>query len=137
MSDERSAARTKLDFVYQEVVGEVTGLVTRIEDANKRMTAVGKKVDAAAATIDKLPDHLQAALDASGKAIAQDLAQQAREAVQASGSHLAELARQSARYATIAHQSARRMALIALVVGGAAGVMGGLLVGVALGGHLG
>ncbi|MCZ4328501.1 hypothetical protein [Castellaniella denitrificans] len=137
MSDERSAARTKLDFVYQEVVGEVTALVTRIEDANKRLTAVGKKMDAAAVSIDKLPDRLQTALAASGKEISHDLAARAHDAVQASESHLAELARQSARYATIAHQSARRMALIALIVGSAAGSIGGLLAGVALGGHLG
>ena len=135
MNDERSAARTKLDFVYQEVVGEVAALVTRIEDANKRLTATSKKLDAAAASVDRLPDRLQSALDASGKVIARDLAQQARDAVQASESNLQELSRQAARYASIAHQSARRMALIALIIGGAAGVMGGLLTGVALSGY--
>lgn len=136
MPEDRSAARTKLDFVYQEVVGEVVSLVTRIEDANKRLAAVSKKMDVAAKSIDQLPDRLQSALAASGKDIAQDLAKQARDAVQESESHLRELARQSARYARIAHQSARRMALIALIVGGGAGVMGGLLAGIALTGHL-
>ena len=44
-----------------------------------------------------------------------------------------QLSRKSAQYARIAHQSARRMAFIALVVGGTAGVLGGLLAGLALG----
>ena len=48
-------------------------------------------------------------------------------------SRLNQLSRDAAQYASIAHRSARRMALIALVVGGAAGILGGLLAGLALG----
>ena len=135
MSDDRSAARTKIEFLYQEILGDVSGLITRIEDANKRLTLVAKKTEAAAASIEHLPAKLQTALNASGQELVKDLAQQMRETLTRTELHLQTTARQSAQYAAIAHQSARKMALIALVVGGGAGVIGGLLVGLALGGH--
>src|SRR5690606_21481567 len=63
--------------------------------------------------------------------------QQTQQAIQAmladTHTRLDRLAGEAAQYARVAHQSARRMALIAVAVGGAAGVLGGLLAGLALG----
>ncbi|MBE0697584.1 MAG: hypothetical protein IH586_11740 [Anaerolineaceae bacterium] len=137
MADELNPARTKLDFLYREVLGEVAGLVDRLEATGQAVTEAQKQLQVLADAQLILPQQLDRHLTATLKTAAKPIHAQSQQAIQtildATGTRLDHLAQESAQYASIAHQSARRMALIALVVGGAAGVLGGMLAGLALG----
>jgi len=130
-------ARTKLDLLYHEVLGEVAGLVDRLEAATQSLDAMHKHMQTMGEAQQVLPQQLSRHLTATMEASAKPINQQAQHAIQTmlddTGTRLDQLARDAAQYASIAHRSARRMALIALMVGGAAGVLGGLLAGLALG----
>ena len=132
-----SGARTKLDLLYHEVLGEVAGLVNRLESATQGLDAVQKQMQSMGEAQQVLPEQLSRHLTATMETAAKPINQQAQPAIQTmlddTGSRLDQLARDAAQYASIAHQSARRMAIIALVVGGIAGILGGLLAGLALG----
>ncbi|HBT33244.1 MAG TPA: hypothetical protein DEB15_10645 [Pusillimonas sp.] len=132
-----SGARTKLDLLYHEVLGEVAGLVNRLESATQGLDAVQKQMQSMGEAQQVLPEQLSRHLTATMETAAKPINQQAQHAIQTmlddTGSRLDQLARDAAQYASIAHQSARRMAIIALVVGGIAGILGGLLAGLALG----
>lgn len=132
-----SGARTKLDLLYHEVLGEVAGLVDRLENATHTLDAVQKHMQTMADAQQVLPDQLSRHLTATMEAAAKPINQHMQHAIQAmlndTSNRLDTLTRDAAQYASIAHQSARRMALIALAVGGAAGILGGLLAGLALG----
>lgn len=133
MSEDRKPARTKLDFLYQEVLGEVAGLIKRTEQISAQLAASSEQAAKAAKAIDGLPQRLQSAMETTGRRLNTEGVQATRDTLAATESQLRELAAQSANYARIAHASARKMALIALLVGGGAGIMGGLLAGLALG----
>ncbi|WP_237173910.1 hypothetical protein [Paracandidimonas lactea] len=130
-------ARTKLDLLYHEVLGEVAGLVDRLEAATQSLDAMQKNMQTMGEAQQVLPQQLSRHLTATMEASAKPISQQAQHAIRAmlgdTGTRLDQLARDAAQYACIAHRSARRMALIALMVGGAAGILGGLLAGLALG----
>lgn len=133
----RGGARTKLDLLYHEVLGEVAGLVDRLEAATQSLDTAQQHMQAMADIQQVLPHQLSRHLSATMEAAAKPLNQQTQHAVQAmladTHTRLDQLAGDAAQYARIAHLSARRMALIALAVGGAAGVLGGLLAGLVLG----
>lgn len=130
-------ARTKLDLLYREMLGEVASLVDRLEIATRSLDAAQKHMQAMTDAQQVLPEQLSRHLAAAMEAAAKPIHQQSHNVIQAmlddTGARLDHLARDAAQYARIAHRSARRMALIALVVGGASGVLGGLLAGLALG----
>lgn len=132
-----SGARTKLDLLYYEVLGEVAGLVDKLENATQTLDTVQKHMQTMADAQQVLPDQLSRHLTATMEATAKPINQHTQHAIQAmlndTSNRLDTLTRDAAQYASIAHQSARRMALIALAVGGAAGILGGLLAGLALG----
>ncbi|OZI71360.1 hypothetical protein [Bordetella genomosp. 12] len=132
-----SGARTKLDLLYHEVLGEVAGLVDRLENVAQRLDTAQQQMQAVADTQQVLPQQLSRHLSDTIETAAKPINQQAQHAIQAmladTHTRLDHLAGQATQYASIAHQSARRMALIAVAVGGAAGVLGGLLAGLALG----
>lgn len=132
-----SGARTKLDLLYHEVLGEVAGLVDRLENATQTLDTVQKHMQTMADAQQVLPDQLSRHVTATMEAAAKSINQHTQDAIQTmlndTSNRLDHLARDAGQYASIAHQSARRMALIALVVGGAAGILGGLLAGLALG----
>lgn len=132
-----SGARTKLDLLYHEVLGEVAGLVARLESATQSLDAVQKQMQSMGEAQQVLPDQLGRQLTATMEAAAKPINQQAQHAIQAmldsTSNQLNQLSRDAAQYASIAHRSARRMAIIALAVGGTAGILGGLLAGLALG----
>lgn len=132
-----SGARTKLDLLYHEVLGEVAGLVDRLENTTQILDAAQKHMQAMADTQQVLPQQLSRHLSATMEAAAKPINQQTQHALQVmladTNTRLDQMTLEAAQYAKIAHQSARRMALIALVVGGVAGVLGGLLAGLALG----
>ena len=137
MADELNPARTKLDFLYREVLGEVAGLVDRLEATGQAVVEAQKQLQASADAQQILPQQLGRHLTATLQTAAKPIHAQSQQAIQAmldaTGTRLDHLAQESAQYARIAHQSARRMAFIALAVGGAAGVLGGMLAGLALG----
>lgn len=148
MIEERNPTRTKLDFLYQEVLGEVAGLTTRIEqvtaaqattttqllEASAQATAM---VNACANLPIALDKQLQTTMEHTGRLLNTEAAKATATTVAEIQKPLRSLAESSARYAHIAHLSVRKMALIAVVVGAAAGCVGGLLAGIALGRYWG
>ena len=44
MNEERNPTRTKLDFLYQEVLGEVAGLTTRIEQVTATQATTANRL---------------------------------------------------------------------------------------------
>lgn len=129
--------RSKLDLLYHEVLGEVAGLVDRLEAVTRTLDAAQQQMQSMSETQQMLPQQLSRHLSTTLETAAKPVNQQFQQAIQAmlndTSTRLDQLSRESAQYARIAHQSARRMAFIALAVGGAAGVLGGLLAGLALG----
>src|SRR5690606_12719388 len=132
-----SGPRSKLDLLYHDVLGEVAGLVDRLEAVTRNLDAAQQQRRSMSETQQRRPQQLSRRLSASLETAAKAGNQQFQQASQArrndTGTRLDQLSRESAQYARIAHQSARRMAIIALAVGGAAGVLGGLLAGLAIG----
>src|SRR5690606_10841822 len=123
--------------LYHEVLGEVASLVDRLESTTRSLDAAQEQRQAMADDQQVLPQqlshHLTAAMEAAAKPINQRSHHVIQTMLDETGIRLDSLARDAAQYARIAHRSARRMAVIALVVGGASGVLGGLLAGLALG----
>ncbi|TKR56024.1 hypothetical protein D7I39_05245 [Allopusillimonas ginsengisoli] len=144
MIEERNPTRTKLDFLYQEVLGEVAELTTRIEQAAatqattaKQLLEASAQAEATAKVCANLPialdKQLQATMEHTGRQLNAEAAHATATALVDLQKPLRSLAESSARYAHIAHLSVRKMALIAVVVGGAAGIVGGLLAGIVIG----
>lgn len=130
-------ARTKLDLLYHEVLGEVASLVDRLETVSQSLDAAQQQVQAVADTQQVLPQQLARQLTTTLEATAKPIHQQHQQAIQAmldvTDTRLDHLAQEAAQCARITHRAARHMALIAVVIGGVAGVLGGLLAGLALG----
>lgn len=130
-------ARTKLDLLYHEVLGEVASLVDRLETVSTSLDAAQQQVQAVADTQQALPQQLARQLTNTLETTAKPIHQQHQQAIQAmldaTGSRLDHLAQEAAQCARITHHAARRMTLIAVIIGGATGVLGGLLAGLALG----
>ena len=130
-------ARTKLDLLYHEVLGEVASLVDRLETVSTSLDTDQQQIQAVADTQQILPQqlarHLTNTLEATAKPINQQHQQAIQSMLDTTSTRLDHLAQEAARCARITHQSARRMAFIAVVIGGVAGVLGGLLAGLAMG----
>ncbi|CAM3873984.1 hypothetical protein [Bordetella tumulicola] len=132
-----NSARTKLDLLYHEVLGEVTSLVDRLERTTQHMHTVQKHMQAMADTQQALPQQLNRHLTTTIESSIRPIHQDAQQAIQAmlydTRQQLEHVAREATQYASTAHRSARRMTWIALLMGGAAGILGGLLAGLTLG----
>ena len=148
MIEERNPTRTKLDFLYQEVLGEVAGLTTRIEQVTAAQATTATQLLEASAQAEAmvkacaslpiaLDKQLQATMEHTGRQLNAEAAQATVTAMADLQKPLRSLAESSARYAHIAHLSVRKMAFIAVVVGAVAGIVGGLLVGITLGRYWG
>lgn len=147
MSDDLTSARSKLDFLYQDVLGEVAGLVARLEKAGHQLDSTRQRIelaqalitqastqtDAAAKFIGEVPARVSQRIQEGTGGIAEATAKTVDATLAGTRSQLDVIARESAGYARMAHASARRMALIAVLVGGLSGVLGGLIAGIALG----
>ncbi|UQN34878.1 hypothetical protein MTR80_11235 [Alcaligenes aquatilis] len=131
MSEEKTA-RTKLDLLYQETLGDVARLIERTERVNDKLretaTALLAGIEAFSAAnvqLQALPEDLANTLGAVLDRASMDLTDQVVHNVQSSLSPIrAELKLISAdtsRYARFAHISARKMTILALVVGTSAG----------------
>ncbi|MBO9356890.1 hypothetical protein GG851_23115 [Bordetella petrii] len=132
-----NGARTKLDLLYHEVLGEVSNLVDRLERTTQHLHTVQKSMQAMADTQETLPQqfshHLTSTIESRIRPIHQEAQQATQAMLQDTHQQLDRLAHEAAQYAHTAHRSARRMTWIALLVGGAAGALGGLLAGLSLG----
>ena len=78
-----SGARTKLDLLYHEVLGEVAGLVDRLENATHTLDAVQKHMQTMADAQQVLPDQLSRHLTATMEAAAKPINQHMQHAIQA------------------------------------------------------
>ena len=132
MSEEKTA-RTKLDLLFQETLGDVAGLIERTERTNDKLretvTALVAGIEAFSAAnkqLQELPEDLANTLGAVLDRASIELTDQVVHNVQGSLSPIrAELkliSADTARYAKFAHISARKMAILALVIGASAGV---------------
>jgi len=148
MDQERHPNRSKLDFLYHEVLGEVADLVQRIEGVNVRQAVtvsdLGKlasRLDESSKSLTDLPANLglqvQQSLESGSQRLQTELQLCVKQTLATTQDHLQSLARDSAQYARIAHQSARRLAMVTMVTGAIAGMVGGMLAGIALARYLG
>jgi hypothetical protein len=130
-------ARTKLDLLYHDVLGEVAGLVDRLETISQNLNTAQQQTQAAADAQQVLPQQLARQLAATLEATAKPIHQQHEQAIQAmldgARTQLDHHTQQSAQTAKVIQRAARRMTLIAIALGGVAGVPGGLLAGLVLG----
>lgn len=148
MDQERHPNRSKLDFLYHEVLGEVADLVQRIEGVNARQAVtvsdLGKlalRLDESSKSLTDLPANLglqvQQSLESGSQRLQAELQLCVEQTLATTQDHLQSLSRDSAQYARIAYQSARRMAMVTMVTGAIAGMVGGMLAGMALARYLG
>ena len=148
MDQERHPNRSKLDFLYHEVLGEVADLVQRIEGVNARQAVtvidLGKlasRLDEASKSLTDLPANLglqvQQSLESGSQRLQAELQICVEQTLATTQDHLQSVSRDSAQYARIAHQSAKRMAMATMVTGAIAGMIGGMLAGIALARYLG
>ena len=148
MSQERHPNRSKLDFLYHEVLGEVADLTQRIEGVNARqadtvgdLVKVAARLETVSQSLTSLPTELglqvQQSLQAGSQRLQDELQHRLHQTLAPTHTRLQSLTHDSAQYARIAHRSARRIALVAIIAGGAAGALGGLLAGMALARYLG
>src|SRR5690606_12024899 len=123
-----SGPRSKLDLLYHEVLGEAAGLVDRLEAVTRNLDTAQQQMQSMNEDPHEQPQLRSRPWSPTLETPATQVNQQLQQAIQAmlndTGTRLDPLSRESAQYARIAHQSARRMAIIALAVGGAAGVLG-------------
>src|SRR5690606_19498687 len=114
-----SGPRSKLDLLYHEVLGEVAGLVDRLETVTRTLDTAQQQMQAMSETQQMLPQqlsrHLSTTLDAAAKPVNLRLQRSLQSRLSDTGTRRDQLSRESAQRARIAHPSARRMALIALV----------------------
>jgi len=131
--------RKKLDFLYQEVLGEVAGITQRIESASDQLAdssqALGQNITTLLQTeaqLQKLPKDAQNAVEQaiiqSSKIMQETLSDSLHSGLAKTTLELDQLSKNAARYATIALQSARKMALAAVVIGAASGACAALIV---------
>jgi hypothetical protein len=143
MNQERHPNRSKLDFLYHEVLGEVADLTQRIEGINARQAqTVGDLVklatglEVASQTLTNLPTELglqvQQSLQAGSQFLQDELQQRMQKTLAPTQTRLQSLANDSAQYARLAHHSAKRITVLAIIAGAIAGALGGVLAGVAL-----
>ncbi|CAM5208365.1 hypothetical protein OURE66S_03596 [Oligella ureolytica] len=131
--------RKKLDFLYQEVLGEVAGLIQRIETVNDALAHASKDVSesidaihTANKQLSQLPEDAakaaKTAIHESSDRVKADIVDAVTVSLSEVRLELDQLARNTARYATIALYSARKMALLALVVGAVSGAAAAMVV---------
>jgi hypothetical protein len=143
MNQERHPNRSKLDFLYHEVLGEVADLTQRIEGINARqaqtvsdLVKLATGLEVASQTLTNLPTELglqvQQSLQAGSQFLQDELQQRMQKTLAPTQTRLQSLANDSAQYARLTHHSAKRITVLAIIAGAIAGALGGVLVGVAL-----
>ena len=121
--------RTKLDIIYQEVLGEVSELVGRLEAVSERLTEASEQAGRAGERSAEQIHQVTAAAAAKLKAELDHAGDKLLSRVET-------VMQEASAAAAVVNRSARRFATLALVVGLAGGVIGGALAGWALSGTL-
>lgn len=123
--------RKKIDFLYHEVLGEVTAITKRVEAVNGNLERTAKLVIVAMENTQKLPkdvsDEVQRAMLNTGQKLNTEMLTQFQKTHSETKLMLNELSINTASYAKIALHSARKMAFYAIFAGAASGLAATLL----------
>ncbi len=115
-------ARSKLDILYAEILGDVESLTARLE-------AVSREVADATAALDRAPGQIRTAVQQAGPHMAEEL----RRASATAQQDLSQTTHDLGTNAASIQRAATRTARLCLVIGMASGAVGGALAGLALG----
>ena len=121
--------RTKLDIIYQEVLGEVSELVGRIEAISERLTEASELAGRAG---ERPAEQIHQVTAAAAFKLKTELEHAGNQLL----SRVETVTKEASAAAAVVHRSAQRFATLALAVGLAGGVIGGALAGWALSGAL-
>lgn len=124
-SPPRFDPRSKLDVIYQEVLGDVAQLVDKLEKASGRLVRAEKE-----------GEEIRKKIDGAHQAALSNLQRMLDDNLGAAVSSVRRAAADARASAQVVQREARRMVLLALCLGGAAGIIGGVLVVLALGPRL-
>lgn len=113
--------RTKLDIIYQEVLGDVSDLVGRAE-------ALGQKLDG----LSHGAAQASAAVNAASVAATAKLRAEIEKTTTTAVERLQSVVKEATAAASVVDQAARRFALLALLTGVLGGAVGGTLAAIAL-----
>lgn len=127
-----SHTRKKIDFLYKEVLGEVATITQRIEVASDELAALALQLqdtkhefEQSKKEMSSLPKdtskEVGQAISAHKKDFKQELSQTLQSSLARTQLELDELSISTARYAKIALVSARKMVLVATIVGSLSG----------------
>lgn len=119
--------RTKLDIIYQEVLGEVSDLVGRLEVVSERLAEASDQCGRAG---ERSAEQIHQVTGAAASKLRVELDHAGDRLL----SRVEKAADEAGRAAAVVHRSAQRFATLALIVGIAGGVIGGALAGWALSG---
>ncbi|MBK1782538.1 hypothetical protein JHL22_15100 [Advenella sp. WQ 585] len=130
--------RKKIDFLYHEVLGEVTAITKRVEELDNHLAKTAKMLvvsiqdaEHITKTLEKLPkdvsDDVQRAMLNTGQKLNTELLTQFQKTHTETKIVLNELSINTAGYAKIALYAAQKMAMLAIVAGAASGLGAALL----------
>ena len=123
--------RKKIDFLYHEVLGEVTAITKRVEELDDHLGKTANIVMIAIEDAKSLPknvsDDVQRAMLNTGQKLNLELLTQFQKTHSETKLMLNELSINTASYAKIALHSAHKMAVLALLSGAASGLAATLL----------
>ena len=130
--------RKKIDFLYHEVLGEVTAITKRVEELDDHLAKTAKMLvisiqdaERLTKTLESLPksvsDDVQRAMLNTGQKLNTELFTQFQKSQAETKIMLNELSINTAGYAKIALHAARKMAVLAIVAGDASGLGATLL----------
>lgn len=133
------ATRKKIDFLYQEVLGEVATVTQRIETASDELAALAMqlqenkdKFEQSKSELSSLPKdiskEIEQAIAVHKKDFQEELQQTLHVSLSRTQLQLDELSKSTARYAKVALVSAQKMALMALLIGSLSGAAAAWLV---------
>ena len=133
------STRKKIDFLYQEVLGEVATVTQRIETASDELAALAlqlqenkNKFEQSKSELSSLPKdvskEIEQAISVHKKDFQEELSQTLHVSLARTQLQLDELSKSTARYAKVALVSARKMAFMATFIGALSGAVGAWLI---------
>ena len=133
------STRKKIDFLYQEVLGEVASVTKRIETASDELAALAlqlqenkNKFEQSKSELSSLPKdvskEIEQAISVHKKDFQEELSQTLHVSLARTQLQLDELSKSTARYAKVALVSARKMAFMATFIGALSGAVGAWLI---------
>ena len=133
------STRKKIDFLYQEVLGEVASVTKRIETASDELAALALQLqenknnfEQSKSELSSLPKdvskEIEQAISVHKKDFQEELSQTLHVSLARTQLQLDELSKSTARYAKVALVSARKMAFMATFIGALSGAVGAWLI---------